>query len=393
MLQQDLAIIAGIHGGKRIRCKSEIFPIYQELLNMSRSGNYWAGLTIQGINNLTHGRLNNRNIFVRNKRAYTPPGSQHKDEFLVTLPGCSAVVEKMPNDEYVLNYMKLDTAYFDRTIDIDKPQLFGVRNNDNNWKAEINKDGQIKQKEERLVAITDSGHRDIDRATDHTATVMSKIPGETPIHLARHGFDMHYTPGESSFGGLINYHQATKPLLDSEASASALQLAKTMKQAKNTKYVQWVSEYGGSTVLTQAMAVLVDQGVTLPNHHVFMHRPKSVPNIALKLAHQLELKIGRDFKKSGMTDVIGNKGTLEMIYDRKMNSRDNYTSNHAAWDTVASAGNFYGVTKLAIGATAMPALLTATKAIGTALGIAKATEIGVAAVAPKFHEKLMSKFK
>jgi len=94
-----------------------------------------------------------------------------------------------------------------------------------------------------------------------------------------------------------------------------------------------------------------------------------------------------------MTYSTSNKGTLVMTYDRKMKEGDDYTRNHAAWDTVAAAGNFYGATKLVIGATAMPALLNATKAIGTALGIAKATEMGVAAAAPKFHEKLMSKFK
>ena len=94
-----------------------------------------------------------------------------------------------------------------------------------------------------------------------------------------------------------------------------------------------------------------------------------------------------------MTYSTSNKGTLVMIYDRKMNDSDNYTRNYAAWDTVASAGNFYGATKLVIGASAMPALLTATKAIGTALGVAKATEMSIAAAAPKFHEKIMSKFK
>jgi len=393
MLQQDLDIIAGNHGGKRIRCKSEILPIYQELLNMSRSGNYWAGLTIQGINNLAHGRLNNRNIFVRNNRAYTPPGSQHKDEFLVTLPGCSAVVEKMPNDEYVLNYMKLDTAYFDSKQDNERPGLFRVSKQSSGWSAHNIKDNQIEQKEERLVAISDGGYENHTDAAKNTARVMSKIPGEKPDHLARHGFDMHYTPNKSSFGGLINYHQATNPLIDSEASASALELAETMIKAKDTEFVQWVSEFGGSTVLTQAMAILVDQNITLSKHYIFMHRPKSVPNTALKLAHQLELNIGRDFKKSGITDVIGNKGSIGMIYDRKMKEGENYTIGNAVWDTGVTSGSLYGITKLAVTATAVPALLTATKAIGTALGIAKATEMGIAAAAPKFHERLLSKFK
>ncbi len=204
---------------------------------------------------------------------------------------------------------------------------------------------------------------------------------------------MHHTPGPSSLGGLINYHQALKPLSDTKVHASSIALAETMKQAKDIKHVRWVSEYGGSTVLTQALAILVDQGVKLPDHFIFMHRPKSVPHEALKLAHQLDMKIGRDFKKSAATDVIGNMGALGMIYDRRMKEGKRYTTGNAIWDTGKSAGNFYGFAKLAVTATAMPALLAAATAIGTGLGIAKGVEMGFAAVAPRKHQKLLSKFK
>jgi len=391
-----MPIISGKHGGKIIRCKHEIYPVYEELLKMSQAGNYWAGVTIKGLETLTHGKINNRNIFVRLNRAYTKPGTSHKDEFLIMLPGITTVVERIPNDEYIMNYVKLDTAYFERMKDSQEPGLFLVHKNNGSWDAKKARDNLVKEiseKEERLVSISDGGYKDYSEAADHSARVLSRIPGEKPDRLARNGFDMHYTPHHSTFGGLANYYQATRPLIDSEASPSAIVLAETMKNAQDTKYVQWVSEFGGSTVLTQAMAILVDQGVTLPEHNIFMHRPKSVPRLALKLAHKLELNIGRDFKKSGFADVIGNKGSLGMIFDRKMNEGEDYTWRNAAYDGGKSTGSFYGAAKLAVGLTAIPALLTATKAIGTALGVAKATEMGVAAAAPKFHEKIMSKFK
>lgn len=391
-----MPIISGQHGGKIIRCKHEIYPVYEELLKMSMAGNYWAGVTIKGLESLTHGKINNRNIFVRMNRAYTPPGATHKDDFLVMLPGITAVVERIPTDEYIMNYIKLDTAYFERMKDSQEPALFMVSKNNGTWDAKKAKDKNVKtisEKEERLVAVSDGGYKDYSDAATHSARVLSGIHGEKSDRLARNGFDMHYTPHHSSFGGLANYYQATRPLIDSEASPSAIVLAETMKSAKDTKYIQWVSEFGGSTVLTQAMAILVDQDVTLPDHYIFMHRPKSVPRLALKLAHKLELNIGRDFKKSGFADVIGNKGSLAMIYDRKMKEGESYTYGNAIYDSSKSAGSFYGAAKLAIGLTAIPALLTATKAIGTALGVAKATEMGVAAAAPKFHEKIMSKFK
>ncbi|MDH5181499.1 MAG: hypothetical protein OEZ39_14755 [Gammaproteobacteria bacterium] len=400
-MSEQPSTLAGTNGGKRIVSKDKrVSDAYKVLKKMSRSGNYWANLTILGIESLTRGKLNNRNIFVNPYRSLMQPGTAHKDEFYVVLPGCTAVVERLPNDEYVVNDLQLDTAYFEKMEHEHSassgPKLYKAIHTPAGWQTSENKTGRLK--EERIVAVSDAGYPGPDDAVVDVAGRISDSPGQDTLRLKRHGFDMHFTPGRYSFGGLINYYNATHPLSDSEAHASALALAKTMIKAKDTKYVHWVSEFGGSTILTQAMAILVDQGITLPNHSIFMFRPKSVPHEALKLAHELKLNIGRDFSQAKSTDIIGNKGTIGMIYDRVKKEGESYTNGNALWDAGKSVTSIYGAARgvlagaiVAIPAlkatAAYPVLLGYAKTVGAALGGAAVAEKVFAFVAPKTHDK------
>ena len=48
-----------------------------------------------------------------------------------------------------------------------------------------------------------------------------------------------------------------------------------MVATKGIEGVSWVAEFGGAAVLTQAMKILADQGVTLEDHTAFLYRPNT----------------------------------------------------------------------------------------------------------------------
>jgi len=382
-----------------VRCVPEVLPIYNELVKASRRGSYWATLTVQGIICITSGGIERGNMFISYKGHSIPQGKTFMDDFLINLPGCSATMKKLPNGEYLMKFLELDDVYFARMANKEIPGLYRAVKRDDRWKASYVKNGKVQKEKGRLVAITDANHKNPDTAADTISHYLSNIPGKTAgMAFDDNGFDLHFTPGDQrlagdkSIGGLINYSDATNPLRDAQLHPSAMALAKTMYHAKNVKHVEWVSEFGGSAVLTQAMKILVGQGVKLPLHTVFLHRPRSVPREALKFALQLELNIGRDFSKAGALDVIGNMGKLGIIYDR-VKAGNGYTDAQAAWDVVRTTDSAYGLGKTVIAAPAIPALLAFGKYFAMGIGALKAGETGLSAIAPGFHAKLMSKFK
>ncbi len=153
-----------------------------------------------------------------------------------------------------------------------------------------------------------------------------------------------------------------------------------MIKAKDIDNVEWISEFGGSFVLTQAMQYLADQGVKLSKHTIFMNRPTSSPTIVLKLAYELDLNIERKFIKAGPLDVIGNMASFNMAYTRLKNNKgkNKYNAGQALVDTsiagVAVAGGLglLGTGSLQVLALASPA---------TAAGLGAMTMMSKAMVA------------
>lgn len=393
-------VIAGQNSGKPVKITPQAEPIYRELVKLAKSSkNYWALLTVNGINDLACGRLHQSNIFIK-------PGSVHRngvEEFEIILPGCKATAEKLDGDGFRILHMEADVGYFKLQADGTKPGLYAAEKGANNrWTTTFKKDGHIESTRSRRVAITDSNWG----VPSETANTAFDNIGEAPFAdgdtLTDNGFDMHYTPGTPKLGKLMSYRHAIKPLGNSELNESALLLARTMLNAKKTKGVGWIAEFGGSGVLTQAMKILADQGVTLDNHRVYLHRPTTSPNEALKQAQRLKLQLSRDFSKSAMTDWVGNQSQLKVIFNRLCNEHDNYKLSQAAKDTWSYGASAQGLATLAVGgvswlsgaaglsltAPAVPAMLSflgafaasGAAALGTANAVTKS-------VAPKFHNK------
>lgn len=354
-------------------------------------------MTVKGINELVAGRLHQNNIFVH-------PSVKLRngvEEFVMILPGCKVTVEKLDTDGFRVLYFEADLNYFDLQELGQKPGLYAARSTDTGWDVRLLKDGKIKSEKNRLVAISERNYKDPRKAAAGCRLRVVKAPfSGGDYRLDNDGFELHYTPGAKRIGGLVNYRAATAPLKNGELNESAILLAKTMHDAQNIPQVGWVSEFGGSGVLTQAMKILADQGVSLKGHIVYLVRPSTSPLEALKQAERLQLTIGRQFYETGTADVIGNRDQFEVILHRRKTK--GYTLLNAGIDAAAVAVKMGFLVPLAgaTGATAVatsaaPAVMMFLGALaagaGTVMGVVKVGSGVVKQMAPTTHAKLMRK--
>lgn len=394
---KELPLIAGSASGKPVRITPAAKPIYDELFRLAQQGNHWARLTVKGINELVTGRLHQNNIFVH-------PSAKLRngvEEFVVILPGCKVTVEKLDSDGFKILYFEADLNYFDLQELGQKPGLYSVTSKKNSWDVKLVKDGKIKSEKNRLVAVSERKYKDSKKAAVGCRVSVVKAPfSGGDYRLDNDGFDLHYTPGEKRIGGLVNYRSATAPLKNCALNESAILLAKTMHDARKIPQVGWVSELGGSGVLTQAMKILADQGGSLKGHTVYLVRPSTSPLEALKQAERLELTIGRQFYETGTADMIGNRDHFEVILHRRKTG--SYTLLNASADVAALAAKMGFLVPLAgaAGATAVvtsaaPAVMMFLGALsagtGAVIGVVKFGNGVVKQVAPTTHAKLMRK--
>ena len=405
---QDL-IIAGQHSGKPVKITPAAKPVYDNLVKLARDEtNYWAQITVKAINELAAGRLHQSNIFIK-------PGAVHRDgkeEFVMILPGCKVTCEKLDADGFRVLYFEADLHYGEAIKSGAKPGLYSANKHGAEWKTKWKEEGTIERKDDRLVAICDSGYENLRDAAETAAPRIGEAPmSGGSFRVNSNGFDLHYTPGEKRIGGLKNYRNAIRPNQNTELHESALLLARTMYQARDIKGVAWISEEGGSGVLTQAMTVLASQGVQLPHHTVFLNNPTTSPNAAIKAAHAVGVQLDRKFTKTKALNIVGNRDQLEMIGNRWKNKADSLTTLQAGVDIVAHGMSLQGfgltVGSVAAGAAAAaglgvtaPAALTAfLTAIGGAVAVGKVAgstaKLGntlVENALPKHHDKWKGKF-
>ncbi|MBN57979.1 hypothetical protein [Thalassolituus sp. UBA3500] len=404
---QDV-IIAGQHSGKPVTIVPTAKPVYDQLAKLARDGNnYWAEITVKAINELAAGRLHQSNIFVK-------PGAVHRngtEEFVMILPGCKVTCEKLDADGFRILHFEADIHYGEAIKAKAKPGLYQASKINGAWKAELRKDGLIEHKEDRLVAISDSGYDNPDEAAGIAAPRIGEAPHVGSLRVNTKGFDLHFTPGEKRIGGLSNYRNAIRVNQYTELHESAMLLARTMYEAKEVPGVTWVSEDGGSGVLTQAMTIIAAQGIQLPSHVVFMFNPTTSPNTAVKAAHNLGVLLDRKFIKTRPINIVGNRDHLEMNWNRWKSENDSLTALQAGVDAFAYgkslqgmimtgatiAAGFAGVAGVSL--TAPAALTTFLAAIGGALAAGKAVgtvaSVGnglVENLLPKHHDKLKGKF-
>lgn len=393
-------LIAGHGGGKQINIVPAVKPAYLALEAAAKGGSHWARITISGLQALSSGRLGKNNIFVRPNSMV----ARGQEQFFVILPGCKATVERMPNDTYKIVDLTMDSGYFELNSQDSMTGLYKANKVKSVWQVKYLSDGKVipdggTTVRQRVVGISDGCYKHAAEAAIDIASLISKAPGAGGKYF--NDFDLHYTAaGKKTLGGLKNYRQACNPLSNESIHGSALMLATTMNAAKNIEGVSWVSEFGGSAVLTQAMKILADQGVSLKNHTAFLYRPNTNVDEAATWAHKIGLNLDRKFVLTLAGDYMGNRNQVGMILNR-FKAEKGYRVGNMCWDLACQGKNIQGgvaMATLAIGGAGMamtvptwPILASIGTALGFTAGVVKAGSSLTEHFAPRFFNKHVSK--
>lgn len=357
---QGLTTIAGKSAGKQIVCVDTLLPAFEQLLSAAQKGHYWPLRAVKELTALSSGMPGKSNVYIRQSKS---------NEYTVFLPALKATIERWPNDQYCITGLVLDAHYFEATATGDPMGLYRAKPAKEGWKTKHVEDGRIEPKNDRVVTVADTGYRDASRAATEAVPRAAQAPGVSTAKLRR-GCDLHFTPGKKRLGSLIRYNA----LANDDARSSAVHLAHTMKQARGVEGVAWVADHGGSVVLTQAMQVLADQGITLESHTAYLAKADSSPGQAVRLAHKLKMDVDDAFASTGM-DLRGAASKMLSAGARLEAENDTYTKLHATKDwftgTLQVSGAVGAGVFLATSAGVASPLLAAMGAVVGALGTTK----------------------
>ncbi|MBC6905129.1 hypothetical protein DWB84_06595 [Saccharophagus sp. K07] len=330
-LYKDYPTIAGAAAGRRVTIHPGLHNTYRRLEQAALRGNHWARIAVKELQALTTGLQGKNNVYCR--PFGSPKNAVGEQAFYVFLPGLKATVYPGIVGQYHVTELVLDANYYEATEEIRDQTRMGLYRarfdtENNAWRTKYVEGGKVASQEGHLVAVADSGYKSADHAARNVMPQAIKHLGIAAANTRNRENDLHFTPGKKSLGGMIRYNA----LKENSSRASALHLAASMAQAKNTKGVIWMADKGGSVVLTQAMQILVDKGITLKGHTAYLYHPRTSPGDALRLAHKLELTLNESFADTGW-DLQGAVSQLSVAGLRLKNSDDPYnTGYHAqAW--------------------------------------------------------------
>ncbi len=273
-------LVAGLHGGKKVRCAPGARPAYQKLTRLADyEKNYWATMIVNGIKGLAAGRLHMDNVYI-DKKANLAYGDGY---FQVIWPGARIVVKKQANDEYLIQSILPDFNYLQKQEAMNEPGL---------WKVDkvidtapvFRPDGMIEPVGGRAVAIADMAEDDPLDVARAVHKDLVNVNGSIKLNVQASGFDLHYTPGDGGIIGLKKARDALADTRDRKITRSATLLANTMYRARDVTGVVWCSDWGGSAVLTRALEILGQEGINLKKHGLFLNRPTCKPNRVFKAA-------------------------------------------------------------------------------------------------------------
>lgn len=281
--------IAGLNAGIRVTIKSDLYPLFQSMQSAARQGSHWARICVEHLESLSSGHIKT-GVYVQ--------GNANQEEFgeyTIILPGCKASFRKNNTGAFYIYSLEADANYTELQRGEERPGLYNVKKKDDKWDAELATNGRIQERKNNVVTISDQLESVSDAAKLAPGAIADS--GQASVSaLASNGFDLHFTPGGHRIGGLRNLKQAYTAETDAGLHESALLLAGTMESSLKIKDVTWVSERGGSGVLTQAMRILKDRGVNFKDsgHKAFFSKLQTNLGSAEQLAR--DIGIGFDGK-------------------------------------------------------------------------------------------------
>lgn len=323
-------LITGYRSGQPVSITPQSKSTWDELVRLANGGACWAQIAVRAVEQLIAGRLSQNNIFIKSSSI----DHNGVKEFLMILPGCRVTVEKLPNGCHKLVHLQADLNFGALIEQRQAPGLYEVKRQGEEWKIRPRENELIKKRPDRVVVVSDGGYKNLEvaaltavRFLMRGGPVASVSRGSRSLRSTAGygGFDFHYTPGFKRIGKLLNYRQAVRPLDDESLHESALLLARRIYMARNLHSVRWISDFGGSGILTQALRILADQKVELDGHAAFMVRPTTSPYEAITAIHAVPgLEVQRKFKDSHPMDIIGNMNRLKVIRERRKHEGENW---------------------------------------------------------------------
>lgn len=298
----QLATIAGKSAGRKVLCTPQALPVFNALVSLAGSGNYWARLIVQGIRGLTSGRLHMDNIYVKKETNL----AYGRSLFYVILPGVRATLEDCADGTFTLQTLQADLAYLQGQAENAKPGLWRV-GPDVDKRPTFVEDGAVLKKEFRPVVIADRTTTTPEQVADVVRNNLVKTDQTVKGMVEHSGFDLHYTPGRGGVVGLKSTKNMLRTEQDKEIVESATLLANSMYRASRTPGVIWFSDWGGSAVLTRALQILSNEkSVQFEKHRIVLSRPTTSSSLAVKLAKGLKIELTE--KKMGLTpkEIVGN---------------------------------------------------------------------------------------
>jgi hypothetical protein len=372
-------VIAGNTSGVKVHCTREALPVYNALVKIARSGNHHARLAVSGIVGLSRGHLHMDNIYKPSSRALS---NSRNEVFMAVLPGIRVIYRQKDNGTFTVLKIDVDDAYTKQQKEATSPGLWNATKADDEWNASFVKDGKLNPNaKNKFVVISDRSSR---HPTAEAASIFKVLQGSrdktTVTQIGNDGFDLHYTPGEKSIGGMKNMKEVRHANNQASLKESAEILAHTMHNARDISGVVWGSESGGSGVLTQAMQILADRGVTLDTHGIFLNRATTLPSKAVELARKLESKSDRVDKKStiSLDQLAGQLCFFDTPVSNleRLKNDDDYTTGSLAKDTVQGTFNAVNNSNSVIGAAGLLGFsLASSPVVATVGGILALTTV------------------
>lgn len=346
-------VIAGNGSGIKVLCTREALPVYNTLVDIAKSGNHHARLAVSGIVGLSSGHSHMDNIYKPNSQATS---NTRKEIYMAILPGIRVIFKQQDSSAFKVLKIELDDTYTRQQREATSPGLWRARKVDKEWEAKFVEDGKLDTTtRNRFVVISDRTNKKPGYEANKIFKVLQSSRDKTTLtQISNDGFDLHYTPGENSIGGMKNMKEVRHANNSASLKESAEILAHTMYNAREISGVVWGSEGGGSGVLTQAMQILADQGISLKTHGIFLNRANTLPSKVVELARKLEIKSDDVTKKSTLSldQLAGQLCFLDtpVSYLERLNNDDDYGMGNLAKDTVQGTFNSIHNTNTAIGA-------------------------------------------
>ncbi|ABC30938.1 conserved hypothetical protein [Hahella chejuensis KCTC 2396] len=361
--------------GKIVTAVGSVATAYSELLAHSKRGNYWATYIVKEFEQLSSGVMSGKNIYMHQQLK-----AGGYEAYKMILPGCTATILCPPSGELIIYELGIDLIFFEKQLDSKRPGLhFVKKNTDGEWKSEflfhkeVSDEGVVKKRDPGFVQSQTKNEREwiiagVADLSDHPRKAAKRVLAHianSPYNsssLPELGFNLMFTPGKGSIGGWRNLREAFDATNSDRLNESAHVLADAMIKAQQKRQkVAWISELGGSGVLTQAMKICKSRNVKLDMQAAYLSCPRTLSTRALALALDLGMQIdlNETFAKNRIfnaDELIGGMlcGAAPILnVAKRLRLQKDYGIINATFDSVAGYNGGKDLVSLGMGAGAL----------------------------------------